>query len=251
MSSMTAGEHVELGQWTQGTLDQMLARAASIEEVGLRIEFVSGRFLGVPYEEHTLIGDAETPEIFTIDLQAVDCFTYVEYVEAMRLSRTFTEFKANLKMIRYAGGEVSYTTRNHFFTDWRERNSTVSDVTGCVGRDRAGTVVKRLNEKTDGTGFVSGIATEERDVTYVPARLIDGTVIASLQTGDYIGFYAEDRGLDVSHVGVIVKDQAQTYLRHASSAPYHRKVIDEEFMTYVSDKPGIVVLRPRAIGNRR
>jgi hypothetical protein len=223
----------------------MLARAASIGEVGPRILFISERFLGVPYQEHTLIGDAETPEIFTINLQAVDCFTFLDYIEAMRLSHTFSEFKANLRMVRYADAEVSYAARNHFFTDWRERNLPVSDVTGKVGRDKARAAVKRLNAKPDGTRFVPGLSIKERNVTYIPGTLIDETVIASLQTGDYVGFYAEPHGLDVSHVGIIVKDQAEIYLRHASSAPHHRKVVDEQFMTYVSDKPGIVVLRPR------
>jgi hypothetical protein len=66
----------------------------------------------------------------------------------------------------------------------------------------------------------------------------------SLRTGDYVGIYAEARGLDVSHVGIIVKSDDTAHLRHASSIPSHRRVIDEDFVTYMSGKPGMIVLRP-------
>jgi hypothetical protein len=237
-------EQIELGKWTKETLDRLLAKAFSIAATGPRIAFVSSQFRGTPYKESTLIGDPDTPEVFTINLEAVDCFTYLDYVEAMRLSDSFSRFKENLRMIRYHSGRVAYTHRNHFFTDWSERNPSVTDVTEEIGRTRARVVLKRLNEKADGTCFMAGIPITERGVSYVPAEVVDDAVIASLQTGDYVGIYAEAEGLDVSHVGIIVKGEDAACLRHASSASLHRKVIDEDFETYMSGKPGIIVLRP-------
>jgi hypothetical protein len=237
-------EHIELGEWAKEKLDHMLAKATSIAQIGPRIAFISSQFMGTPYKESTLIGDAETPEVFTINLGAVDCFTYLDYVEAMRLSDSFSRFKMNLKSIRYCSGSVAYVHRNHFFTDWRERNPSVTDVTGEIGRGSARVAPKRLNEKTDAAYFMAGIPITERDITYIPAEVIDHAVMDSLQTGDYVGIYAEAEGLDVSHVGIIVKSGDVACLRHASSAPSHRKVIDEEFETYMSGKPGIIVLRP-------
>ncbi len=237
-------EHIELGNWTKAKLDQMLAKATSIAEIGPRIAFISGQFMGTPYKEFTLIGDAETPEVFTINLQAVDCFTYLDYVEAMRLSDSFPRFKMNLKRIRYRSGRVAYVHRNHFFTDWIERNPSVTDVTGEIGRGSARVVLKKLNEKTDATCFMAGIPITERNVTYIPTDAIDNVVMDSLRTGDYVGIYAEARGLDVSHVGIIVKSDDAAHLRHASSIPSHRRVIDEDFVTYMSGKPGMIVLRP-------
>ena len=243
-SSVMDDEQIELGNWTKEKLDHMLAKATSIVEIGPRIAFISSQFMGTPYKESTLIGDARTPEVFVINLEAIDCFTYLDYVESMRLSESFSRFKTNLKKIRYRLGRVAYVHRNHFFTDWKEWNPSVTDVTGEIGRRRVRVVPKRLNEKTDTTYFVAGIPFTERDVTYIPTAIIDEAVIDSLRTGDYVGIYTEAAGLDVSHVGIIIKGEDSAHLRHASSAPSHRKVIDEEFKTYISGKPGMIVLRP-------
>jgi hypothetical protein len=237
-------EHIQLGKWTKEKLDYLLAKAASIAEIGPRIAFISGQFLGTPYKESTLIGNADMPEVFTINLEAMDCFTYLDYVEAMRLSDSYSRFKVNLKRIRYYSGRVAYTHRNHFFTDWRERNPSVTDVTGEIGRGGARVVPKRLNEKADGTCFTTAIPIAERDVTYIPAEAIDNTVIDSLETGDYVGIYAEASGLDVTHVGIMIKGTDATWMRHASSAPSRRKVVDQRLKLYMRGKPGIVVLRP-------
>jgi hypothetical protein len=246
MPCRTEHMHIELGQWTEETLDHLLWKAASIEKIGARIAFISTQFLDIPYRESTLTGNRNTREIFTINLEAVDCFTYLDYVEAMRLSASFTGFKKNLREIRYRAGKVAYTHRNHFFTDWRERHFSVTDVTGEIGQGRAQAVLKRLNEKQDGTYFIPGIPVMERDITYIPAEALDGAVLTLLQLGDYVGIYAGTAGLDVSHVGIFIKGNNANYLRHASSAPSQKKVIDQDFKTYMEDKPGIVVLRPKA-----
>jgi hypothetical protein len=51
-------------------------------------------------------------------------------------------------------------------------------------------------------------------------------------------------GLDVSHVGIIIRDRDALLLRHASSDRRFRKVVDQDFQTYISGKPGLIVLRP-------
>ena len=243
---MMNNEQIDLGLWTKEKLDHMLAKTASIEEAGSRVAFISGQFLGTPYRESTLIGGAETPEIFVINLEAVDCFTYLDYVEAMRTSDSFLRFKENLKMVRYRSGQVAYTQRHHFFTDWRESHFSLTDMTGEIGHGKAQVILKKLNETEDGTYFMPAIPARERNITYVPAEAIDGAILTSLQTGDYVGVYAETAGLDVSHVGIFIRRGNATYLRHASSAPSLRKVVDQDFKTYMAGRPGILVLRPRA-----
>ena len=66
----------------------------------------------------------------------------------------------------------------------------------------------------------------------------------SLKTGDYIGIYSTVHGLDVSHVGIVIRDGETIFLRHASSQKKYRKVIDQDLKEYILNKPGIIVLRP-------
>ncbi|MGB0973104.1 MAG: N-acetylmuramoyl-L-alanine amidase-like domain-containing protein, partial [Mycobacterium sp.] len=51
-----------------------------------RSDVVSRQFLGVPYGANTLIGSATEAEQLVVDLQEVDCFTYADYVEALKRS---------------------------------------------------------------------------------------------------------------------------------------------------------------------
>lgn len=236
----------ELGRWSEDDLNHMICEAARIEEIGERIEFLSAQFLGNDYGEFTLIGSAGTPEEFVINLEGVDCFTFVDYVEAMRLSLSFAEFKDNLKRVRYQSGVVDYVRRNHFFTDWIIFNKEfVEDVTKEVGGLKTKKANKILNIKEDGTFFLEGISPCNRDICYIPTELIDDAVIAGLRNGDYAGIYTEKGGLDVSHVGIIIKTEGKTFLRHASSLEMNRKVIDQNLKEYLTGKPGLLVLRAK------
>ena len=86
-----------LGKWTEEKIDTLLRQSWSIDDIAGRIDFLSARFTYSKYGEGTLIGDAVTPEVFVINLKEIDCFTYLDYVEAMTLSRSFAEFRENLR----------------------------------------------------------------------------------------------------------------------------------------------------------
>ncbi len=133
-ASGDACEIINTGKWTIDELNVLIVKASKIKDSSHRIDFISRQFLGLPYQEKTLVGGVQTPEVFTINLAGVDCFTLLDYVEAMRLSASFDDFKENLKKIRYQSGIVDYQHRNHFFTDWIEFNSDlVADVTEQIG----------------------------------------------------------------------------------------------------------------------
>lgn len=247
-----------LGKWTIEELDRLLHNSSMIADVGERIGFLSKQFLGVAYQGSTLVGDPHTPEILVLNLAGVDCFTLIDYVEAMRLSGSFSEFAENLRRVRYRKGEVSFEMRNHFFTDWPEYNAgTIEDATAVIGGPKTVTVRKRLNLRRDGTPIVPGIQPKEREIHYIPVNALDELILGRLKTGDYAGIhnppspplvegrFFDDDGLDVTHVGIIIKTEDGIFLRHASSRMSHRKVIDEEFKGYIAEKQGLVVLRPR------
>jgi hypothetical protein len=242
------------GKWTEEQLNQIFRQASEINNTSQRIDFLSKLFLSTPYKPSTLIGNKDMPELFVINLAEVDCLTFIEYIEAMRMSGSFEEFKETLKGVRYRAGEIAFEKRKHFFSDWTGSEPVyVKDITEILGGYRTEKVEKILNLKDiSGTLFLDGIEVQRREIKYIPAGFIDELVINrpvpkvlswGLETGDYIGIYSELPGLDVSHVGIAIKYKKIVYLRHASSQK--KKVIDEDLKGYLSGKPGIIVFRPK------
>ncbi len=238
-------EKINLGSWTEPELDALMQQKSKKSRASEQIDFLSAQLLGTPYVGHTLTGDIDTPEVFTIDLEGMDCFTYIDYVEAMRVSDTYPDFKDNLQEIRYRGGVIDFQNRNHFFTDWPVDNpENVKDVTHDIGGDKALSVKKTLNVKKDGSKYLPGIPANERTFYYVPSEAIDGGFVSKLDTGDYVGIYTDLPGLDVTHTGIVIKKNGRTFLRHASSRKVNYRVVDEDLLEYIQNKPGLVVFRP-------
>ena len=237
-------EYINLGAWSENYIDCILRDSIHFKATGERIALISEKFLSTPYKKTTLVGGIDESEVFVINLDGLDCFTFIDYVEAMRLSGSFDEFKENLKRIRYQSGEVDYRKRNHFFTYWAEFNRRyVLDVTGVIGGDKTKKIIKILNENQDRTCLLQGVRPRQREIAYIPACEMDASVINKMMTGDYVGVYSELPGLDVSHVGIIVK-KGKTFLRHASSREQCEKVIDQPLDEYIEGKAGIIILRP-------
>jgi hypothetical protein len=204
----------------------------------------SAPFLGTPYGAHTLVGSAEQPERLVVELGRVDCFTFADYVEALKRSGTRDGFLAALTTVRYRDGVVAFANRKHFFTDWAADSPAVAtDVTRAVSPE-AVTVPKMLNRKDSGGSYLPGLPVVARDVTYLPSGAVDAAAVSRLRPGDYLGAYAEDGGLDVTHVGMFVDTPNGPAVRNASSLPADEKVVDTPLADYLGDIPGIVVLRP-------
>ena len=239
-------KHILLGRFTAELLDSIIHESSQFRETGERIAFLSQQFLGTAYAASTLIGSHSIPEVYVMNLEGVDCFTLIEYIEAMRLSHSYSDLMMNLKQVRYRSGTVAFTERNHFFTDWREsRGETIDDVTEAAGGRQTITIEKTLNRKEDGTFILPGIVPVQRKLHYIPAEAINAEVLEKLRSGDYIGIYSFEQGLDVSHTGIFIRDGDNVVLRHASSQKTTRGVVDQNFSVYISGKPGIIVLRSK------
>jgi hypothetical protein len=232
---------LNLGRWTAEVLTAMIETAHGLASVPEMIGFISSRFLDIPYAASTLVGSPEEAEALVFNLAGVDCFTYIDCVEAMRLSRNFDEAVVTLRHVRYKSGIVSYKNRKHFFSDWFSSPHLIV-ATASIGENRVISATKNLNQKEAGDLFLAGIRPMRRTIEYIPSPTIDRPVLTALQTGDYIGIYTNTDGLDVSHVGIFVESDKGRFLRHASSLA--GKVVDQDFFTYCESKPGIVVLRP-------
>ncbi len=246
-SWMKMDNRIILGKFNREELDKIIKEASCIEDVSERINILSRYFVGIEYGEYTLIGSENIPEVFVINLEKVDCFTFLDYVEAMRLSRSFTEFEINLKRVRYKDGVVSFANRNHFFTDWLKNNADfIVEITNKIGGQNVAITKKNLNIKENGTLFLPGIPYKEREISYIPSESFDEAIFDKLVTGDYVGIYSTLHGLDVSHVGIVIKEDNNILIRHASSQKELHLVVDQDLIQYLSNKQGIIVLRPIA-----
>ncbi|OLL41879.1 DUF1460 domain-containing protein [Bartonella henselae] len=236
---------VNLDPYTLNKLNILLEERSKANDhnIGEMIAFLSKAFLGTPYQPNMLHGSENTPEKLIIDFRGLDCFTYLDYVEALRKSTSQTEFINNVIRTRYVEGDVNFLNRKHFFTDWAYRQYKIAnDITAQISPN-AVTTEKYLNKKADGANYLPGLPIVKRNITYIPSQFINEEVINRLQSGDFIGIYTKLAGLDVTHVGFFIMTDNGPMLRNASSRKENEKVVDSPFMDYVSKTPGIIVLR--------
>lgn len=230
------------GEWSEEKINKLLKDSASIDSKVDRIDYISEKFLGTSYKENTLTGSSEQNEVLTVNFDGMDCFTYLDYVEALSISDNFKGFLKNLRNVRYKESLVDYKKRRHFFSDWLDNND-IADVTGQTAPEKVETVLKNLNKKTDTSFYLQNIPVVKRHISYIPSERIDTEAINNLYNGDYIGIFTIAPGLDVSHTGILIKKEGNTFFRHASSKKSYMKVVDEDFLAYIKKTPGILVYR--------
>ncbi|USP01531.1 DUF1460 domain-containing protein [Bartonella taylorii] len=236
---------VNLDTYTLNKLNALLEKRSKVNnhERGEMISVLSEAFLGTPYKANMLHGTENIPEELIIDFRGLDCFTYLDYVEALRKSTSQTEFINNVIKTRYVDGNVSFLNRKHFFTDWAYREyKQADDITAQLSPNAVSTE-KYLNKKANGGNYLPGLPIVKRNITYIPSNFINKEVISRLETGDFIGIYTKLAGLDVTHVGFFIMTDNGPMLRNASSRKENEKVVDSPFMDYVAKTPGIIVLR--------
>lgn len=226
-------------------IDELLAvRAeAGAVERGELLARLSARLLGTPYGANMLVGSATEPEQLVVDLRRVDCFTFLDYIDAASRSTDRDQFVTNLIATRYVDSRVEFTQRKHFFTDWAATGRiAATDITASLSQ-AAVTTTKHLNAKADGSNYLPGLPVVDRAITHIPAAAVDGGVVAGLRTGDFLGAYTPEAGLDVTHVGIVVQTPTGPVFRNASSLADYQ-VVDTPLADYARTTPGIVVLRP-------
>ncbi|ADP12552.1 hypothetical protein EJP617_28710 [Erwinia sp. Ejp617] len=239
---------INMDRFTSDKVNQIIRDKvipAGDDNHGERVGSVSSAFLGTPYKGNTLIGSADMKEVLVADFNGVDCFTLIDYVEALTRVNNQKDFLTNLIAIRYAQEKVDYYSRKHFFTDWFATSpQNVADVTRDISPDYV-SVQKHLNAKADGSEYISGLGVRLREINYIPGDKIDTVVLDNLKTGDYVGVYTKLAGLDVSHTGIVIKGDGKVWFRNASSLSANMKVVDSPFVEYMSSKPGFIVLRAK------
>ena len=216
------------------------------------VMFYARKFLGKPYVAYTL--DQELEERLVVNTEGLDCTTYVENVMALtictkRKLTSFKDFCNVLAQVRYVGGKVAYTTRQHYFTYWISDNikeALIADVdlpAAPLSQKRKPKVdymtthvssykmlnahrewlpdIKKMEQVVNATSF-----------SYIPKEQLkdSGKYSKYIKDGDIIGIVTNKAGLDISHVGFAVWHKGQLHLMNASSL--HKKVVDEPMTLY-------------------
>ncbi|MBD5232878.1 MAG: DUF1460 domain-containing protein [Bacteroidales bacterium] len=226
-------------------LTQLLdgSRNIQFENPEERVAYFAKQFIGTPYVAHTLEGE---PEILTVNLDELDCTTFVETALALAFTagehrNSWRDYVYNLRRIRYRGGEVNgYPSRLHYISDWAVDNKhrgNFADVTTDFPRyvELARTIdfMTANRDKYPALADSANFA-RIRDIEngyrqhkfrYIKTADMNSKAVKNaFHNGDVVGFVPAIRNLDVVHVGVVLKDtpESEPYLLHASYS--HGKV---------------------------
>jgi hypothetical protein len=232
--------------------------------VNRRMVEVGKAFLGTPYVAATLEEDGE--ELLIVNLQGVDCTTFVEYVTALSISslnggNSFAFFALELAALRYRNGIIDgYPSRLHYFTDWlrdNERKGYLRVISDSLGNARMDKPVNFMTSNPqyyrqlqDNPSFIEAITIAEKEVSGYKMKYITKDVIDQMSgyinEGDIIAFVTTISGLDISHTGLAVYQNGKLHLLHASTGSREVEITREPLSVYLQglrNVSGIVVAR--------
>ena len=226
---------------------------------------VGKTFMKMPYVAKTLeIGDTET---LVVNLQGLDCTTFVENVLAFsKLLRkgedSFEAFVKNLEVVRYKDGELDgYASRLHYFFEWIANNAEkglLKDITGEIGGAEITKEINFMSTHRDLYPFLSD------DVNYGKIKasenylnsqaicvLAQGKIAENehlIQSGDIIALATSINGLDVTHTGIATREKdGRIHLLHASTGSMEVEVSKlplADYLKGIKSNTGIMVARP-------
>ena len=243
-----------------------LARTERLDTlpIGAIIVRLGESFLGTKYTPGTL--EAEGPEHLVINLEELDCVTYVENVLALaRIVRarqpTWEAYVRELERIRYRGGELNgYPSRLHYFSEWisdNERLGLVRNVTRDIGGVPLAERIDFMTTHRESYRQLADSATFEaiRDIEtrlsgqerwYIPESSL-AAAMPRIQNGDLIGATSSIEGLDIAHTGIAVVREDGVYLMHAplvgSNVELSETTLDQR-IARIEGQDGIMVARP-------
>lgn len=227
--------------------------------------FFARQLKNIPYVVQTL--EVNNHEQLIINLRQLDCTTYVENVLALTLCEKnhkydFKDFYYYLKMIRYEGGNVSYTKRLHYFSNWISDNTKLGFVKERVSEKAPFTAIQQLNINymsknwqnypmlKQHPSWIKEISSMENKLNgkcfrYIPKSDISNTSLIknNIKSGDIIAIITNKKGLDTSHIGIATWHKDGLHLLNASQI--HKKVVEEPMLlrTYMQKHPSQIGIR--------
>ena len=234
-------------------------------DFGTTLAAIGKTFMGTPYVAKTLeIGETET---LVVNLQGLDCTTFVENVLAFgQLLKNgesdFDDFTNTLETIRYKNGELDgYGSRLHYFSEWifnNEKKGLIKEITAEIGGIEINKDINFMGTHRDLYPFLKDdknfekiVETEKelakRTFCYLPQNQIAENEHL-IQTGDIIALATSINGLDVTHTGIATREKdGRIHLLHASTGSMEVEVSKlplAEYLMGIKKNIGIMVARP-------
>ncbi len=234
-------------------------------DLGKTITAIGKTFKGTPYVAKTLeIGETES---LVINLQGLDCTTFVENVLAFSWllkdgKSDFETFINYLKTIRYKDGELDgYASRLHYFSEWIANNESkgiLKDITAEIG----GTpITKKINFMSTHRNLYPFLSDEnnfekikdsEAFLNNQSICILPQDQIAAnehlIKTGDIIALTTSIKGLDITHTGFATREKdGKIHLLHASTSSMKVEVSELSLVAYlkkIKGNTGIMIARP-------
>lgn len=200
------------------------------------VAFIGKKFIDTPYIPATLEG---TPEMLTVNVDELDCTTYIDVVTAMAVTieerrNSWQDFIHNLEQMRYRQGRVDgYASRLHYISDWIVTNTHKGMLRDVTDRNpHASYQVKTLDYMSrhrdsypalkDSVEFEKiknmEVGYRSHRFPYIKSSVLMGKAGAkALKEGDIVALTTKTEGLDVSHLGIIIIEKDGPHLMHASS----------------------------------
>lgn len=224
-----------------------------------------GRLLiNAPYKTGTL--ERPGKERLIVNVSCFDCNTFVETVLALakcaatgKLSHS--EFRKNLKLIRYRQGKIDgYSSRLHYFIDWLRDNEKKKTLKDISRQFHALAQCKKINYMTLNSASYPALKNEfefqnmsviEKKLSRKVFPIISKYKVSQQETkinnGDVIAFTTKDEGLDVAHVGFAIWQGGNLHLLHASSKESGVVVSKKTLVAYLKSNKkftGIIIALP-------
>lgn len=250
-------------------INQLLtsAIAAHPSTTGDCVVMIGEQLLGKPYVAHTLEGDSER---LRVNLDELDCTTFVETVAALALTATdqrssWRDFVGMLESLRYRGGQIGdYSSRLHYIADWVVDNTyrgNLRDVsTNIDGVRYAVKTIDFMSANRDKYPSLADSAIYEhirnietgyrnhRFPYIIPSLIGKKKAISEMRNGDLLAFTSVLRNLDVTHMGILVMRDGIPYVMHASMSAGKVVLSDvplNEFLRRNRHFNGVRILRLR------
>lgn len=199
-------------------------------------------------EPKTLPQDIEkSQETLVMNLKAVDCTTFVEYMSAAILGRVYQPTNPNdsilqrfVQALRYRQGKRgNYATRKHYFSEWitdNEQQGLLTEVTASLPKAKSQrrdidfmTTHRNLYPQLAASdALTDSLRQVEKRLSaqttwYVPKGSIH-KAYEGLRHGDIVAFTCNKKGLDIFHCGFVWWPNpaySEPRLLHASSVVGH------------------------------